>query len=450
MLVTRVFDIGPSGTRFEPEATLTLRYDIPHELAPSASNGSAQVATRFCDPASASWIAPRGGSVERANSRTVTARISHLSVWAAADITIPHGGYSYETKLCEVCHDWHGSPSETDILSQPTELDVCYMCHGTGGTVEPNIETEFGDGMRVSFHPVPTPAAAGTQLVCSDCHAEHQSPAEDVGLLYLALGPDRPLLPPEDPIRNDFCTAAIGQCGVRIGVTTIDPRTRRRWRCRVPQPHAADPHLEGGRGRPVPRVPSSAARPRCGRRVHRGVDDYGSTVHLPPPRRDRRPGRRTRVVECASCHNTHLPGTSLVVDPTDTTTLWTGTTSEFCLTCHQEQPPDDPVIASGAKVPYAVRMVADGHDLFSASQWPSAFTASRPRSGLPRHGSSNAYMLTETGGLTGFTDTDADWTNLQSLCVTCHEDKAPSEWHSSVDPSGKACTSCHYHTSPRF
>jgi predicted CXXCH cytochrome family protein len=100
-------------------------------------------------------------------------------------------------------------------------------------------------------------------------------------------------------------------------------------------------------------------------------------------------------------------------------------------------------------------MVQDDHDRFSASQWPSSVHGEPGRSLActdchDQHGSSNAYMLTEAGGLMGFTDQAADWTSLKTLCVTCHDAQGVEEHVSKPEFAGQQCTSCHYHTSERF
>jgi predicted CXXCH cytochrome family protein len=341
------------------------------------------------------------------------------------------------------------------------------MCHdGTGAST--NIKTEFGTGMRVSFHPVPAPSASGATLVCSDCHAEHQSPSEDAGLLYLTLGPESfRLSPPADPIGNDFCYschpdyAATQNQVVHNQVDAPNPDTG--VTCNAcHEPHASDyTHLTKASEENLCYTchtdkPDSAAGSQTYNAFHAAANDYGSPVriyHHPVASAEQAGG--TRVVECASCHNTHLPGNSLVVDPRDTTRLWMGSISAFCMTCHQNPPPNDPVIPAGPKVPYAVRMVLDGHDRFRAAQWPNSTHGESGR-GIEctdchnQHGSSNAYMLIETGGLTGFTDRPGDWANLQTLCETCHDAGDVQDHINDPEFAGQQCTSCHYHTSERL
>jgi predicted CXXCH cytochrome family protein len=137
------------------------------------------------------------------------------------DLTQPHGGYSSDTELCEVCHDWHAEidagvePEQVrsypweQLLTEPSELELCYTCHdGSGATT--NIEAEFGADTRTSFHPVLQPADE-IQLACSDCHAQHQSPDEDTKLLYRETSPGAFLFsPPDAPIGDTFCYGCHG------------------------------------------------------------------------------------------------------------------------------------------------------------------------------------------------------------------------------------------------
>jgi predicted CXXCH cytochrome family protein len=477
--VTRVFDIGPSGTRFRPSARLTLAYDLPDPPDLSASEVSTEVATRFWDPSTETWVAPRGGSTVRGDAATVTTRIAHLSLWATATVPVPHGGYSSQTQLCAVCHDWHDNPYDNKLLVQPTELDVCYGCHDESGRASTNVKTEFGTGELTSFHPVPV-AKDGIQLVCSDCHAVHQSPTEDFGLLYRTIGPEAFVFSPQGaPIGDDFCYSCHGLDPVlpapygdhsafansaHSAVTPPNPDTAIACQaCHLP--HASVyPALTTASEEQLCYTCHTSDDPNAadGSNPYQAflgpANQYGPPVRIfHHPIDDAEDPTGTRTVECASCHNSHLatPGSPLV-DPLDTSTSWSDDVSAFCLTCHKEPTNTEPVDA-GPTVPFDVRMVQDEHDGFLASEWPTSFHGG---AGLActdchdPHGSTNAYMLKEgVGGLTGFRDDPTNPTDLSAIegfCTSCHTSWTPDPPHPPATDPEQLCTECHRHGGGRF
>ena len=342
-LVTRTFEIGPSGTEFRTPATLTLAYELPAGYGPqSASNGTLDA--QFWRPDAERWAQLAGGVVDTSTS-TITARIPHLSLWAAASFEVPHGGYSSATDLCKTCHSVHLAESESGLLNDAIERELCYSCHdGTGASTD--VRTDFGESSignttKVSFHPVPQ-ALGGVQLVCSDCHTSHKPLAEDTGLLAIQVGVDADGLPiyryspPGTPIGNAFCYGCHGPTSTLpapLGDFTMfdasphnsiatpgDPAQIKCLACH--QQHASD----------FPSLLRSDPATLCGT-CHADVKFWTSS-HI----------EEGRI--CADCHDTHGSSNAFMLSDARTTGF-DGTTATwpqlqvFCTSCHPE-PSDAP------------------------------------------------------------------------------------------------------------
>jgi predicted CXXCH cytochrome family protein len=475
MLVTRVFDIEPDGTTFRPAATLTLRYSMPSAVGsgPSELPEDGTVDARFWDPAAGEWAGLRRDSVDRTRSM-LSVRIPHLSVWAAGAFTLPHGSYSSDTDLCKTCHASHMAPGDS-LLAMATERETCYSCHDGSGA-DSDVRSEFGEATlgtstRTSFHPVPTPRD-GIQLLCSDCHTPHKAPADDTLLLRVRSGNGYLYSPPDSPIGNAFCYACHG-------VDSALPAPFGDHSAFEDAVHNTDPGVptapsgsgikclacHASHGSDLPDLTTAREEDLClACHTEAGftaaANDYSTSdgtpvriYHHPIATTDQDGGQR--VVECASCHNPHVVTRSdAITDPANTASPWASDASSFCVLCHASPGTTQP-ISAGPTVPYTIRLVddsgtdADGnvHDKFSASGWA---TSTHFEAGVActechdPHGSSNAYMLSEARGISGFNATGGDWQQLQTFCTSCHD---------ALDPAhnpGTACTECHYHGSDEF
>jgi predicted CXXCH cytochrome family protein len=452
VVIARAFDIGPTGTSFDPPAVLTI---AAGGSAGGALPDGATVSARTWDPAGDRWT-ELGTAAFDAQRSTVTARIPHLSMWTAAATTLPHGGYGEDTDYCGACHTSHDSQADPG-LTAPTEREVCYACHDASGGSD--VRSEFGEvalgaSIKTSIHPVPAPAG-GTQLACSDCHTAHRSPDGDSALLRVRR-PDGTYRysPPEAPIGNDFCYACHGpdstlpapfgdHSGFETAAHNSDdpllplPTSGSEIRCLAcHEPHGSDsPRLVNGpvetgeqeavcfRCHTATEPPSSLGTTVAGAFAAKANDyatDDGNGIreyHHPIGPAEQDAG--ARAVECSSCHNVHLaeqldsPTGGPLVDPADTSSPWIvtwngtpttmteGDIGAFCLTCHVDAATTQP-IAPGPTVPYTVHLAddtgavtvdADGteHDTFTAQDWLT----------VSPHGPSNP-----TGGL---------------ACTACHD-----------------------------
>ena len=344
---------------------------------------------------------------------------------------MPHGGYGADTELCAACHDWHAKPDPDSfpgqlltfpsdrLLLEATELDLCYSCHDGSGA-DTNVERDFGADTRTSFHPVLAPADA-VLLTCSDCHARHLNPEDDVKLLYRQLGPDAYLFsPPDDPIGDTFCYGCHGsdstlptpfgdhgtfETSIHNTSDRVEPPTPGTdLKCSAcHEPHAsdyryltraneeelcytchaeADPNTAGGSN---PEEAFAAVPNDYATDDGNGIRIY----HHPLAKGDQADG--TRTVECASCHNSHLvTRTETASDPARARAMDSGwrfewdagsgayyrspNAADYCGSCHVAPATTAPLTA-GPDVPYDVNLVndtgadADGgaHDRFDLS-----------------------------------------------------------------------------------
>ncbi len=338
-LVTRAFEIGPSGTTFRPPATLTLHYALPAGYGPSdVYDGTLHA--QFWKPEARRWSGLGDETVDTATS-TVTAHIPHLSLWAAASFMLPHGGYSSQTQLCQVCHEWHGGQSDSGLLNTANERELCYSCHdGTGASTD--IRSEFGESTigsstKVSFHPVPK-AVDGYQLICSDCHTGHKPMAEDTALLRVQNGVDadgNPVWlysPPDTPIGNAFCYGCHGaeskypapfgdhsgfDTSPHNAITPPDPAGIVCLACH--QPHGSD----------FPSLLQTADKEALCKTCHADAQIWGSS-HV---------ANDGQV--CSDCHDVHgssnafMLSNSRTIGFDGTTATWQRLRT-FCTSCHPE------------------------------------------------------------------------------------------------------------------
>ncbi|NIA24949.1 MAG: hypothetical protein GWP04_05205 [Gammaproteobacteria bacterium] len=425
ILVSRSFELGPTGTQFDSvaPATLTLAFEIPPEYP--LPTGYPEDMTVIQVWSADQWVTTGVADVDLANG-TVTVQMAHLSLYAAASVTDPHGGYSDSTNLCLNCHDVHGAASPTYLFAQLTEKETCYQCHdGTGASTD--IRSAFGESVigastKTSYHPVPA-ATDGYELVCSDCHTPHKLRSDITELLRVWDGSTWLYSPTATPIGNTYCYTCHGSGATYPGLKgwdhspfdgsahglliAKDPAKAEIQCLECHQPHGSDytnltiadqeqtcfvchtalaPNTSGGSN---PYEAFTAA-------VNDTTTTDGDPIriyHHPIATADQDGG--TRQVECASCHNPHLAdqddgsSTSKLVDPSDVTTRWIvtwdtgsadltrGDIASFCEQCHIDPATTAP-ISAGATVPYDIRLVDDTgstdddgrpHDRFTAAIW---------------------------------------------------------------------------------
>lgn len=88
---------------------------------------------------------------------------------SALAATNPHGRYVSDTNQCANCHITHNAMG-VGLLSQPTQTQLCYLCHDAAGQSRYDVADQFGQTSpyATSHHKVPESAQQ-----CSDCHNPH-------------------------------------------------------------------------------------------------------------------------------------------------------------------------------------------------------------------------------------------------------------------------------------
>ncbi|MBI4728856.1 MAG: hypothetical protein HY775_05060 [Acidobacteria bacterium] len=531
VLVTRVFRIEPSGTVFRRPARLSMRFDVPPGYRLPASYPADTTFGQYWDRSAHTWM-PLGSTEVDAARSVVTVALPHLSILAAAAVTDPHGGYSSGTTLCGYCHAAHKAPGP-NLFQRASERETCYQCHnGSGASTD--IQSDFGEGTigsstRTSYHPVPA-TTDGYRLVCGSCHTAHRLRTGNTKLLRVLVGGSYRYSPPSSPIGTSFCYGCHGQGSslpAPLGDHTGYESSIHKTSPNVPSPasgsevkclachfaHGSDNTRLTRAGQEqlcytchTQASPNTSGGSNPYTAFTGGANDYSTSdgngiriFHHPVASAEQAGG--TRVVECASCHNSHLvdqaddyaQGKTKLGDPTNLTLKYAvswdsasygmnrsqapGTAqdiSQFCAKCHVNPTTTQPVSA-GTTVPYTVRLTNDtssdaggkAHDKFTAAQYFTGSGSVHGKGGELActachdfHGSSNTYMLREqvvsigtmgvpggqtttvTGFQAPFTYDDQWKVKFQGFCKGCH-----SSTHSD---RGKTCISCHYHGSVRL
>jgi len=331
---------------------------------------------------------------------------------------VPHGLYGLDTELCAVCHDWHAEPDPDrfpdqlltfpweQLLVEPSETELCYSCHDGSGA-EANVERDFGVDSRKSFHPVLAPAD-DVLLACSDCHAQHQSPDDDVKLLYRELSPGTYLFsPPDTPIGDTFCYGCHGststlpapfgdhgafETSIHNTSGLVEPPTPGTdLKCSAcHEPHASDyRYLTRANEEELCYTCHSGADPNTANGSNPQdaftavPNDYATDdgdgiqiFHHPVAQGEQDGG--ARAVECASCHNSHVvTRTETASDPARARAMDSGwqfdwdagsgdyyrspNAADYCGTCHIAPTTTAP-LAGSVDVPYNVNLVNDAGD----------------------------------------------------------------------------------------
>ncbi len=128
-------------------------------------------------------------------------------------------------------------------------------------------------------------------------------------------------------------------------------------------------------------------------------------------------------LECVNCHNPHLANsTNKLANPdTGATTIWTGTQEDFCLTCHDGNPPAGitfPVTSTGTGFDKST-FVNSSHD--NNVTGPDGTLGDSCRACHAQHGSDyRANLLAQyvVQDYNPYTYPDADY----AICWTCHDE----------------------------
>jgi predicted CXXCH cytochrome family protein len=127
----------------------------------------------------------------------------------------------------------------------------------------------------------------------------------------------------------------------------------------------------------------------------------------------------TATIECINCHNPHQDNsTTVTANPDDTSLSWSGSQTDFCLVCHDGDPPNGNASPELAIIfPGTAAGTGYNKQSYSNTTHAEGLGAYGCQHCHDQHGSVNQSNLVNNYAVTGFT------TYLESeyqLCWTCH------------------------------
>ena len=407
-------------------------------------NPSLVAATAYADPApvrSVSYYyrvaAFDSTAAEGRVSAEVRARLYYDPI-----VGSPHAPYTDAPDTCASCHRSHSGQSPG--LLPTTERDLCFTCHdGTGSQyfVAQDFESPSSE------HPV-----MGGTLTCSSCHDPH------------LIWQDYPRLLNVDGAYsgNAVCYGCHGQNDLNPPDTDYETPFEAGYH----KPHVPisstgtqiqcsschKPHASISRGLQAQQDENGCLSCHDGSTV--GGDVFTGFAASSDARAhhdvsDADQGVRGTRIECANCHNAHtIASVSKVVNPENpapaSTSLWTGTISDFCVVCHdgtlptaaQTEPfapaPQNPTmlpISGGAHVDrYTCETCHDAHGTTN-----------------PFHLRSELYSEEQSAfreGLLVIAMADGEY-DFRYFCNSCHD--YGQHGNSMSLPTNCAASGCHVH-----
>ncbi|MHB9145300.1 MAG: cytochrome c3 family protein [Symbiobacteriia bacterium] len=304
----------------------------------------------------------------------------------------PHGSFSTNNNACKNCHTAHAALTP-ELLNKADISTVCFTCHdGTGSSSD--VKGQFtGAGASGSLHPVKNvPVVSKSLLNCSDCHNPHGDARQD-GTLYPRLlrvslagggyvyGGNAFCLACHGP--NDRAFSAIyyaGTAGDHSSSTAahyqnfapLVPSSGTGITCTSCHQSHATPNLsllKQGEENLCLSCHNNPANSQSGRNIQ---DEFNNAAYK--SRHDIYSLTGAKV-ECSSCHGPHTAAkaqltsggsASEVSSPANTKQDMAGATTattpagrytDFCLSCHNGNPPQQKADAT-TRVPYSVAFQA--------------------------------------------------------------------------------------------
>lgn len=174
--LTSSYDFQPEGLTFLAKPFLSLAYLPPLREENFEKDWLAKTAKLYYyDKDIKVWLDVSDNLVVDVEKNYITSQVSHFSDYAGGYTVMPHGRYSDNTSLCEVCHDTHDSKGNS--LVRRENIDLCYYCHGAPTSTLPpaethssNVRAEFIDASDQIFQGNPT-----TQTVTTVTQSFHQN-----------------------------------------------------------------------------------------------------------------------------------------------------------------------------------------------------------------------------------------------------------------------------------
>lgn len=365
---------------------------------------------------------------------------------------------------CGACHKPHQAPTERSLLSDVTESEVCYVCHGDSAGSDWNVETgtnSFTGASMVSGHvlenAVDPDLTVDLTNSCTGCHGVHGDPDlranlpanEDVA---------GTTIDPADP--RSWCLAchnadhAWYAGSETAGVFSIDAGLKTAYEALIQDPTCGASHYPK-----LGTFPGSASNATYLASTHASGIDTGtveSLVSVPTEMVTRVQG------DCLWCHASHrstathdgLLGeyrASTANDAPGGTTV--GEYAQACFECHGNSSGTvylpaatytDSYWTTTVGAPDVYALVTDTSSARSGHRIRTAGAYYAVDSPLPcyechnPHGSKNGNTLMISDALGGNLQPDGTAAQVRQFCFSCHTtgDATPAGWDTDVNDDG--------------
>lgn len=371
------------------------------------------------------YVVGGAGGIKNSAGIPLTQTFSWSFTVGTSTFTIAHGNYSADTSKCKLCHTLHNGQS-AGVMKESTQSGMCFTCHdGTASNY--NIAGIFAAGSgNITAHPVKdTELVTGELIRCSDCHNPHGTAKPGGGYYPRLLKAFNGTSFVNEGI--DFCLACHGSTNrgwsavyyqntlgdhtnanaahFDANKTALAPASGTKVTCVMcHDKHASSNNRliredQGTEDSLCSRCHNNTANSLSGRNIIAEFNRTGSRHNIFDA--DQADGSK---IECRSCHGPHTVApvrhstglnVSDISDPDDTYKFFTqvagprnttGTLSEFCIKCHDGNPPEKNMSLT-AQIPFTVRFPSNPAVVFTSnnSGWnKSVFTTSGHFTGINR------------------------------------------------------------------
>lgn len=393
---------------------------------------------------------------------------------APAPADVPHVDFSTNSAPCASCHVTHTAVGGY-LITQKTQEDLCFTCHD--GTGSADITYQEFSSTTGSRHPVQAGNNSGS-LDCSDCHNPHLNYLDPSNPKLLSVTYNNTTY----NTGNAVCYKCHGVGSTLTGGDIQTPFESGIHNSKIPNPPSGtqikcndchEPHASPSDDLQVYKEENTCYKCHAGDIFAQFNANPDNNTHHDITDEDQ--AQYGSKLECTNCHNPHgVTDTNKLVNPDSPgpTNLWTGSTTDFCLTCHGGSFPTDTQTA-----PYAPGVTSGSQNLINISNaWQtdahgngvgSSNVILDPAMGYSRgdvldcttchepHGSPNADTLKTTvtskdgtvqkSGLLVYKIADGQY-DMRYFCNACHgQQNMGNQQRWPTD-----CTSCHKHGSNSF
>lgn len=353
----------------------------------------------------------------------------------------PHKNYPIDTELCALCHRSHTGVAMRILTKPPPEAELCYSCHDGLGSIY-NTRNDFDS--YANHHPIRDQKYASDPVHtqdCSTCHNTHGNKDETTGVYYSRLLRITDSQGNKIYQGNNYCGVCHGAnasgSGYALGgdhitnfsglaahdTKTVEPSSGTKIKCS----NCHKPH-----GGPNYRLNQSREEELCfschnSASLPNTLNNWDVQAHFAMTSSHAITSNLGAKVECSSCHGPHIvqpQAGKMLSNPDNTRQLWLTSITNFCLVCHDSNPPAR-VTSSTVVVPYTIVFPGvtapffPGWDKFNYVFLPAGMSATATCATCHHpHGSANDHLVAYNY------DNSAAYSE-EKLCLTCHKSGGP-------------------------